>query len=74
MRAGRICGIKALSNIKQKREQQTMRKSRGGGGEEGGSKAETTTSLGFLLFYLAPSVFCSIFCFHSEAVRQKTAK
>lgn len=35
--------------------------------------AESMTSLGFLLFYLSPSIFYPLFCFHSEAVRQKTA-
>jgi len=31
------------------------------------------TSLGFLLFYLSASIFYHLFCFHSEAVRWKTA-
>lgn len=63
MRAQRICGIKALSNIKQKRGQQSKES----------SEAESMTSLGFLLFYLSPSIFRSLFCFHSEVVRWKTA-
>lgn len=68
MRAQRICGIKALSNIKQKRGRQSKEEQ----GEKS-SEAESMTSLGFSLFYLSASIFYPLFCFHSEAVRRKTA-